>query len=216
MKDEKMHQNNHNMKSQKFGKTIDETEELTTEELVFLYHFRTIDPVQELAQKYTPLILSIAGKYHIIGYDKHDLVQEGYELFCKQLHKYDPSSGVTLGQYFKVSMHNRMKSLLRKEMAQKRTIDRIAESLESFSNEDGRSYWEEKIANDDIAPDIQTILKEKYSAYKMTLSPFESQAYTLYLIGKNIYDSALQLNASPVSVRNALSRCRNKLKNIIS
>ena len=91
-----------------------------------------------------------------------------------------------------------------------------AESLESFKNEDGQSYWEERFSNNDVAPDIQTILKENYKNYKMTLSPFESQVYSLYLTDKNIYDIALQLNACPVSVRNALSRCRNKLKKIIS
>lgn len=213
MKDEMIPEDNYEVKYQRPGLTCDQN--LTVEQLLFLYQFRDINPVEELAQRFTPLISSIAGKYHIGSHDKYDLMQEGYELFCKKIHKYDQSSGVTLGQYFKVIMHNKMKSMLRKEMAQKRTIDRIAESLESFKNEDGRSYWEEKLANNDVAPDIQTILNENYDNYMMTLSPFESQVYSLYLTGKNIYDIALQLESSPVSVRNALSRCRNKLKKII-
>ena len=214
MKDEIIPKDNYEVKYQKSSSTYGQN--LTVEQLLFLYQFRNVDPVEELAQKFTPLISSIARKYHITSYDKYDLMQEGYELFCEKIHKYDQSSGVTLGQYFKVIMHNKMKSMLRKEMAQKRTIDRIAESLESFKNEDGQSYWEERFSNNDVAPDIQTILKENYKNYKMTLSPFESQVYSLYLTDKNIYDIALQLNACPVSVRNALSRCRNKLKKIIS
>lgn len=214
MKDEIMPKDKDEVKDQKSSSIYDEN--LTVEQLLFLYQFRHINPVEELAQKFTPLISSIARKYHIASYDRYDLMQEGYELFCKKIHTYDQSSGLTLGQYFKVIMHNKMKSMLRKDMAQKRTIDRIAESLESFKNEDGQSYWEERLSNNDVAPDVQTILKENYKNYKMTLSPFESQVYSLYLTDKNIYDIALQLNSYPVSVRNALSRCRNKLKKIIS
>ncbi len=214
MKDEMIPEDNYGVKRQRPSLTSDQ--DLTVEQLLFLYQFRDINPVEELAQKFTPLIASIAGKYHITSYDKYDLMQEGYELFCKKIHKYDQSSGVTLGQYFKVIMHNKMKSMLRKEMAQKRTIDRIAESLESFKNEDGQSYWEEKFSNNGVAPDIQVILKENYDNYMTALSPFESRVYSLYLIDRNIYDIALRLESCPVSVRNALSRCRIKLKKIIS
>lgn len=191
-------------------------QDLTDEELLFLIRYRYDDPIAILISRYSPLIASTARKYFLTGYDHEDLLQEGNMVLYRTLDRYESDNNVTFGHYLKQNVVNEFNSLLRKSMADKRKVDRLAVSLEAMSDAQDKTYWENYINQESYdCPEELAILKEQISTYKSTLSRMEIRVFELYLQGLSASEIAKKLDWPTPKAYNALSRCKKKLIKLI-
>lgn len=193
-----------------------QAKDLTDEELLFLIKYRYDDPIAILINRYSPLVASTARKYFLTGYEHDDLIQEGNTVLYRILDKYDTGRNVSFGHYLKRNITNEFNSLLRKDMAEKRKVDRMACSLEAMTDEHDNSYWENVVSKYQYeAPDEALIMKEKLSLFLSKLSRFEKRVFECYLQRLSAKEMAEKLDCPTAKIYNALSRCKKKLRDLI-
>lgn len=185
---------------------------LTDEELIFLFQSRDIDPYSALIQRYKLMFEKIISSYFIVGYDKEDMRQECYLLAYKAFVTYEQETQVPLRAYLDRYIRQGIVNIIRKSQAQKRKIDRVAESLESYKNSDGVSFWESYFPNEHPLADEHLIVKENYSVFLQDLSRFEKDVFNLYMEGFGKEEIAQNLGVKLKKVANAMARCRQKLR----
>ncbi|GAA0182144.1 sigma-70 family RNA polymerase sigma factor [Clostridium sediminicola] len=77
--------------------------------------------LQGIIDKYTPLAISQASKYHIPGYDFEDLVQHCYLSIIKAVKLYEIGT-TPFGAYVSMAVRNNMKDLLRNKIKHNREV----------------------------------------------------------------------------------------------
>lgn len=154
----------------------------------------------DLAERYTPLIVSMGKTYSDKCsnslYSLEDFVQEATVGFYSAVQSYEESDKVTFGLYAKVCVRNRLVSLLRlagKKVKPPKESGKNTTDLSAllFGKEDG------------------VRIREKIQE---TLSPFEWKVFCLY-VEKHSYVEMAEILGKPIkSVDNALFRIKKKLR----
>lgn len=158
--------------------------------------------VAELVSRYTGLVLSLAAKY-CGSADYEELVSEGLESLINAASSFDPERGSFSGFAF-VCISNRMKNVVK--CARKRADRFPVVSDEDFS--DSVPSPEELVIGQENADEI---------TYKMksVLSPLELRCIEGVILGMTYTELSENLSISVKSVDNAVTRARNKLRNVL-
>lgn len=190
--------------------------DLTDEELIFLIKHKDADPYRMLFERYKPLYNRLAHKYKIRGYDVEDLYQEAWIVIVRSVQRYDPASGLTLGQYLRKTIDYEYQNILRKDSAIKRKIDKQAKSLDAITEVTGDTIYGDSIYAVENSyyypPDHHAMVNEIFDTYEDKLSPFESKVLKRYLKQITVEDIAEELACSSTKVTNAIDRCKLKLR----
>ncbi|WP_281827907.1 RNA polymerase sigma factor [Lactobacillus amylolyticus] len=130
---------------------------------------------EKLFNKYLPVALNAANRYHFRFNDRDDLIQEARIVCYKAALSYQLESHIAFGVYFQHSLLNYFCSLLRKENALKRKADKMAESLDvtSLDSLKKSSFAEPltvptalvKIIFKEIMEDPHTFSKSEYNVF---------------------------------------------------
>ncbi len=99
-------------------------------------------------------------------------------------------------------------------MAKKRRIEKIVESLDGMLEKGMSPHYIMNGKEGLSALDILKV-KEKLAGYHHTLSNLEQQVFSLYLKNKEIDEIAKQLNCDSLQIKNALDRCKRKMKQVL-
>ena len=158
--------------------------------------------IKQLLEKYAPLIEAKVAEYK--GILEEDDIRQlcAIGLFeAAQSYSEEKAGGkVTFGLYAKLCVRNRLISEARK-------VDVASEPVEEDITTDGSSMEEDIIRRRDL---IETLERAREK-----LTPFEDKVLRLYLSTGSYNDVAKALSKPRKSVDNALSRIRNKFRNLL-
>lgn len=186
-------------------------DELTDEQLLFLIKYGNKDPFEVLMMRYYPLVGKAIQGYYLRGYDQEDFRQEARMIFYHAVHSYDAAKGYTFGKFFQLALRNHIYSLVRKDMAQKRRMEKTATSLDGLA-EKGMVPHHATEHQHAPTPLDYILVNDKLSEYKDSLSPLEQKVFSAYLKKEPFEEIAEDLEVTENQVKNALDRCKRKMK----
>lgn len=168
-----------------------------------------------LFQRYRPLVEKIQRYYYFPDFDRDDVEQECRILLFTSVQRYDAQKGVPFAYFYKRLVTNHFISLVRKSIANKRRANLWSErhdwvAVERF----GETHFESPlahVASDDAAPDEWAMVQEDITQYYQLLSPIERRVLLLLHQGFSYQQLATHLAVEEKVVRNAYSRCRQKM-----
>ena len=172
--------------------------------------------LEKLLGDYEPYIARLVAAYTIPGYQTEDLMQEARAAFCAAVKEYSDSFGVRFATYAGVCVNHKLGDLLKGSLASKRKGS-------TFSLDDGEELRFD-LPSDSPGPEEKIIEQEHRDAFvnviRNGLTNFEYKVTLLYLEGYKYKEIAEKLlaeypYATAKSVDNALSRVRNKLKDLL-
>ncbi|MFA6947700.1 MAG: sigma-70 family RNA polymerase sigma factor [Eubacteriales bacterium] len=192
----------------------------------------SVDSFAAAADKYQPLIESMAEQYYLTvkhyadGADLDDFRQEASIALMRAVETYDPGKGVSFGLYAKICIKNRMISILRRI---KRTAaiaawtpltnnsDSSCEITEAQKPDMSTAGIPHRLYGD---PELHVIEAENYKHLKdiidSALNEREKRVLDLYVGGALYKEIAERLNVSEKSVDNAVYRIKAKLRKRVS
>lgn len=163
----------------------------------------------QLFELYKPIIYTFRRKYYLRDLDEDDWLQESRIIFYKVLKKYNSARGLTLGNYFKKLLDNRIVTLIRKQQTLKRRADFYCISLDEVSVKGYKRVHDDKESYPSI--DDQLILRESFAEYSELLSKFERDVIDCYLHGHGFSQIEEILGMPRVEVQDAYHRGKKKL-----
>ncbi|MGY3778313.1 sigma-70 family RNA polymerase sigma factor [Isobaculum melis] len=163
-------------------------------------------------EQYKPIVLKMMRTYYLKGFEDADWFQEAMLSFYQTILRYDPEKGHTFGNFFKLSFKHHIFSLIRKDAAQKRKIDKEYVSLDAIYEKNGQQELMMNDQQDDITYK-QVTIHEDFTEYFQQLSPYEKKVFNQNLYQQSISDIAETLSCEENQVKNGLERCRKKLRN---
>ena len=162
-----------------------------------------------LCEKYKPLILSLVDKIfggNVVSYslDRDDLVQEANIALFRAAGAFDTTRGeITFGLYAKICVRNRLVTIKRKAVSEKKKQAlHIADKVAASKNT-GRVHMSEESA--EMVKDISEVAER-------VLSPYEKQVFALYAEELSYKEIAERVGKDEKSVDNAIYRIKSKLK----
>lgn len=160
-----------------------------------------------ILQKYRPMIITTVKRYHLELHDQDDLLQEASIICYQTACAFDPQNATTTyGSFFKKSLINRYRTLLRKEQALKRRGARAQLSLETFLEENG-DMFSDNAKSEGTLIDKLTFINE----LPLLLSNSEYAVLLAKLECKTVKEIAGKLDLSLSQTYNTLARCREKI-----
>lgn len=171
------------------------------------------DPFETLLMITTPITNSVIKHYYFRLYEYDDLRQEASLVLLRAIEEFRIEEGMPFIYFYRKKLLNKMNMLVRRERANKRTIDTEAYSLEEAASTIGDYICGESC--DMTNPESRTIINDVYDDYLVELSPFEHEVFLQYMQGNRPNDIAIELGYKEIQVRNALYRCSIKLKAVI-
>lgn len=172
---------------------IAEAKEGSSDALIHIFHL------------YQPIVSKVHRRYFLKGYDWDDWLQEGRIVCYESIKSYSRIKGVTFGAYYKINFERHIYSLIRKQEAQKRQVDRQVISYDSGPDDVIKeSYvFEDYGADRSIA---YIYVRDQLDGFAECLSETERKVFISYLYHSDPLDTSQKV------VRNALGRTRKKMK----
>lgn len=159
-----------------------------------------------LLNSYKGLASTIARKYHLMGGDTEELLQEGMIGLYRAIYSYDPEKNSSFKAYAGRVIENKIIDAIRHATSKSNQI--LTDSV--FVDDD------DSILSDDPTPETNYISAENTSELlkeiEGKLGRFEKQVMHYYISGFSYGDIAEKLGKSTKSIDNALSRIRKKLE----
>lgn len=168
------------------------------------------DAINELFEKYRPLVNKLWATYYLHGFDVDDWYQEAIIVMLKSVKRYDVEKMVNFGVFFKMSLKNKCFDLIRRSNAQKRipvTMQTSFNSNEKFLSD----TMSDALA---VCPESQIILQEKILKLLKVCSDFEQKILVALFSKKDFSEIALENNCKESKVSNAFERCRVKFNKL--
>jgi RNA polymerase sporulation-specific sigma factor len=171
-------------------------------------------PFDTIFKRYLALSVKVTKGFYLKSFESDDFLQEARIVFNKTIHTYDSEKGHTFGNFYKLNLKHHIYSLVRKDMAKKRMIEKNAESLEEMlENKQSMQYI---LQGKDQLPTIEILqVRERLADYQATLSDFEQLVFLDFIHNKEVGAIATNLNCDVLQVKNALDRCKRKLKQLL-
>lgn len=197
---------------------------ITDEELINIYKKDNkieSEALQQIIERYTPIINNKANKFFAIGSEKNDIIQEGMIGLLSAIKNYDSDGNTSFKTFAKLCIDRKLITLLKSSNRQKQMPLNNAISLNKKINgelEDNDNELIEIIDNG-YNPVDDFINKEYYKGmtdnlYKK-LSKHEKEVFEEYLTGKSYAEIAQKLNCQEKSIDTALTRIRRKGSDLI-
>ncbi len=173
----------------------------------------SVDALQFLKSKYTPLIESQVGKFfadYMSNQDREDMYEEALSAFCDAVCSYDHEKGnVEFGLYAKICISNRLVTFLRAYNSRKISGVSSLDEMQGYVGGENTDPLELVVQKENIQLLVGIIEKN--------LSPYEARVWWMYTSGMSAKDIATKLATGDVrSVTNAIYRIRRKLRALLS
>lgn len=187
---------------------------LSNEELISIIKKEDYDPFEVLFQRYIRMVNNVIKNFHIKSYENEDFTQEARIVFNTSIRAYEEDRFCTFGNFFKSNLQHHYISLIRRDMAKKRRIEKISESLDSLLE---NGFSPNYIKNFSGEMNFQEALevKENIPYFYSSLSKYEEKVFSRYMRNMDKEEIAEDLHCEVVRVVNALDRCKRKLKTTI-
>lgn len=198
------------------------------ENLVALAQKGDESSINELLNKYKPLVTIISRKFFLVNAEQNDLVQEGMIGLFKAYRSYNFSNQTMFKTYASVCIKRQIQTALEKNNRQKnkplnaylsisnqgKILLSSANEANAFEEDDNGFYLEES----SLSPEESIIFKEKLSEIagkiNVSLSSYEKRVLKSFMSGMNYVEIANLFNKEPKSIDNALSRIKMKLRSL--
>lgn len=175
--------------------------------------------LEELFNRYRPLINAIARGYFLTDGDHDDLMQEGMIGLHKAILSYDINSNASFSTFAHLCITRQVQSAVRRSTKCNNTFLNNFLSIDPtgrvrLSKDDEKSIM--YLTSDTPSPEDIVLLSEATSALdnsiREKLSALEYNVFNLYLQGYSYKDIASKLDKDIKAVGNAVERIRNKLQ----
>ncbi|MFL2100799.1 sigma-70 family RNA polymerase sigma factor [Desemzia sp. FAM 24101] len=183
---------------------------LSNEELISIIKEGDYGPFEALFQRHAGMVQIIINDFYIKSYEKEDFNQEARIVLNTTIHAYDKDRFCTFGNFFKSNLRHYYINLLRKDMAKKRRIEKVSESLDSLL-ENGFSPTYIKNFSGEMNFQQALEVKENIPYFYDSLSKFEYKVFLRYMKNMDKEEIAQELQCEVARVVNALDRCKRKL-----
>lgn len=162
--------------------------------------------------RYQPIVLKLMKKYYLKDFEWQDWLQEGRIICYESLKVFDHNKGITFGSFFKLNLERRIFSLLRKQEAVKRKIDRESYSLDEKIEQLGEK-WLVREEMMDARGFAGIFIRDHLKKFHNELSSFEMETFLRHLKGQTSTEIAKALVCPVGKVKNGIDRVRIKFKN---
>lgn len=154
-------------------------------------------------------------KYRIDYFDSDDYWQEAQIVLYESVQDFDFKRGRYFATYYALRYNRHMSNMARDSRAVKRGGKAITISLNNkVQAEESETELMDLVLNPySVRPDEVVVIREKQDCYFTRLSPLERDVYKAFMEGSELHEVVELLGVSPARVKNALMRCRAKLKN---
>ena len=171
-------------------------------------------PFDIIFKRYHALSVKITRDFYLKSFESDDFLQEARIVFNKTIHTFDSEKGHTFGNFYKLNLKHHIYSLVRKDMAKKRMIEKNAEALEEML--ESKQSMQYILQGKDQLPTIEILqVRERLAGYQATLSDFEQRVFLDFIHNEEVETIAAHLNCDVLRVKNALDRCKRKLKQLL-
>jgi len=188
------------------------------EELVGLIKQGETIYFEELFTRFLPLVKKMNNLYYFRFIERDDFWQEARIVMHKAVVAYDPDKGLQFSGFFKLMLEHHVYSLIRKETAQKRKIDKGAISLDQLMENEGNSQLDRSFIGktmDQVSLEDVVQVRESTDSYFSCLSHFEQDVFTRFLLGKDFSVIAGEMDCETTQIKNAFDRCKQKMKRLL-
>lgn len=173
---------------------------------------------EPLFERFTPLVVKFSKMYFLRAMEEEDFRQEARIVLHKSLQTYDQERGMRFAGYFKLMLQHHIYSLIRKDVAYKRTIDKQSLSYDLITEVDSGEKCISGLGTmgSSLSPEDIVQVRESTAGYFDSLSEFEKQVFQHYFDGETFQKIAEALDCECIQVKHAYDRCRQKLKKLLS
>ncbi|WP_125705154.1 sigma factor [Lacticaseibacillus daqingensis] len=144
---------------------------------------------EQLFHQYLPLVGSVIKQFYLVGFERDDWLQEARIAMLKTVGRFDGSRGSKFGPYYRLVLTSHYRSLVRRQMAQKRRIDTTA-MLVADPRVDSLAY-----SLSHAEREREMIFVMEADRFFSTLSPLELATLQAHLTGLIDHQSAVQQRA---------------------
>ena len=152
--------------------------------------------LHELLDRYRPLINGAKMNFFIRNFDNDDWEQEALIMCYQSCCTYDEDRADNFGAYYRTKFYNHLRSLLRYELAQKRTA--FTKSI-SYDNVVQKNLIKEEV-------------EEMYQKFIKKLSDKEVIALKVFLGELTIEEASQKTKYSRYQLLQAKARCKAKMR----
>lgn len=195
-----------------------ELSEHSPEQLVALIQQGNSMYFEELFYRFLPLVKKFNKAYYLRSLEQEDFWQEARMVLHKTVQSYVPEKGLQFASFYKLTLKHHIFSLIRKESAVKRKIDKGSVSLDEILESQYSNHTEfsfEGVASMRFSPEEIVMVKESASGYFELLSDFEQAVFVRFLKGSAFQTIAEDLNCEVTSIKNAYDRCHRKMRRLL-
>lgn len=186
---------------------------MNADELVIKAQNGDNEAVNELIEKYFPLVSVNAKKYFIIGGEQEDLVQEGLLGLLKAIKFYD-SSKSSFNSFAILCVRHQILSAIKSANSQKNLVlnEAILNSTNNSSKEN--KEYDLELLQENETPENIFFNKEKIKSFieysKDNFSKFEKEVFEYMIRGYSYKEIAKHLQQNTKSIDNAIQRIKKK------
>lgn len=169
---------------------------------------------EQLAVRYSRLVLICARPFFLAGGDSEDLTQEGMFGLLRAIREYDPGTNVPFRSFAETCIRNRLLSAIKSASRRKHMPLNSGVSLEEILSENASPALP---ADQAFRRDPEEMVLARESADELFhtidryLSKYEREILSLFLEGMSYREMAQATGRSEKSVDNAVQRIRRKL-----
>ena len=185
------------------------------------------DCLNELINRYKPLVSSIARAYFLVGGDTDDLIQEGMIGLYSALLQYDAGEQASFKTFATLCIRRRVQSAIKGALRLKNQPLNNSLALNNQgmlvvskpAEEDGEDEEGIYVVSNDLTPEEELLNKEQFEStaaeIKSVLSEAEYKVLVYYIKGMSYAGIAERTGFSLKAIDNALSRIKGKLAHLV-
>ncbi len=196
-------------------------DDITDEQLLTLYREGDMEVLDILLVRYKDLVRRKARSMFILGGDNDDLIQEGMIGLLKAVRDYDFGRDAGFATFARLCISRQMYTAVNASGRKKHMPlnNYISFYQDSESSGESGDLLDVLLASEEFDPERLMIDRENvdriYDTIEKQLSPLEKQVLDLRLTGMHYTDIAKVLGRDAKSTDNALSRIKNKLRDLL-
>ncbi|MGX4687555.1 sigma-70 family RNA polymerase sigma factor [Vagococcus sp. JNUCC 83] len=157
------------------------------------------DSFAYIFETYQPIVYRVKRVYHLSYFETDDWLQEGRICCYKSIQTYNADRGATFGSFFRMNFKNHVFSLIRRQEAYKRKIDKDSVALKI--NIDDVDFTRQIIEKRQAESFKYVFYKENALLFSESLSDYERQVFVKHAL----YEECKQLKD-----KRALARVKKK------
>ncbi|MTV82380.1 sigma-70 family RNA polymerase sigma factor [Secundilactobacillus folii] len=168
--------------------------------------------LEELLNRYRPLIISIQERYYLKGLELSEWAQESMIVLWEVVKRFDTSRQEAFGSYFKTALLNCRRDIVRRINAQKRKATGPLTSIDA-----NPSYFAETLKDEDLFSSEHLVVHQQrlMEIIKKHLSKMERTILLAQMAGDSDEEILERLHLTPVQFHNAYERMKRKTRELI-